>query len=142
MTYELWVLALNAVVLLVLYGMQGADTVLNAPAWGLVGARDQDREGSDFTGRARRTVKNQIEAVAVFAPLVLIAHMLEVSNTLTVWGAGLFLGARVLYVPLYLPGAPFIAAAILVVVSLMIFSFATRGLTLASGDKKVTAKDA
>ena len=43
--------------------------------------------------------------------------------------------------PVYLPGAPFVAAAILVVVSLMIFSFATRGLTLASGDK-AGAKDA
>jgi len=107
MTYELWVLALNAVILLVLYAMQGGDTVLNAPAWGL-GARDQDREGSVFTGRARRTVKNQIEAVAVFAPLVLVAHMLEVSNTLTVWGAGLFLGARVFYVPLYLLGVPYL----------------------------------
>ena len=107
MSYELWVLALNAVILLVLYGIQGADTVLHAPTWGL-GARDQHREGSVFTGRARRTVTNQIEAVAVFAPLVLIAHMLEVSNTLTVWGAGLFLGARVLYVPLYLLGVPYL----------------------------------
>jgi len=107
MTYELWVLALNAVILLVLYGMQGADTVLNAGKWGL-GARDEAREGSVFTGRARRTVQNQIEAMATFAPLVLVAHMLGISDTLTVWGAGLFLGARVFFVPLYLLGVPFL----------------------------------
>lgn len=105
MTYELWVLALNAVILLVLYGLQGADTVLNAGKWGL-GARDEAREGSVFTGRARRTVQNQIEAMAAFAPLVLVAHLLGVSDNLTVWGAGLFLGARVLFVPLYLLGVP------------------------------------
>lgn len=107
MTYELWVLALNAVILLVLYGVQGADTVLNAPKWGL-GARDEPREGSAFTGRARRTVQNQIEAVAVFAPLVLIAHVLGISNGLTVWGAGLFLGARVFYVPAYFLGVAYL----------------------------------
>ena len=107
MTYELWVLALNAVILLVLYGMQGADTVLNAGKWGL-GARDEAREGSVFTGRARRTVQNQVEAMATFAPLVLVAHMLGISDTLTVWGAGLFLGARVFFVPLYLLGVPFL----------------------------------
>ena len=107
MTYELWVLALNAVILLVLYGMQGTDTVLNAGKWGL-GARDEVREGSVFTNRAQRTVRNQIEAMAVFAPLVLIAHVLGLSNTLTVWGAGLFLGARVFFVPLYLLGVSYL----------------------------------
>ncbi len=111
MSYELWVLALNAVILLVLYGLQGADTVLNAPAWGL-GARDGPREGSVFTGRARRTVANQIEALAVFAPLVLIAHVLEISNTMTIWGAGLFLGARIFYVPAYLLGIPYLRTLI------------------------------
>jgi len=111
MSYELWVLALNVVILLALYGMQGMDTVLNAPAWGL-GARDTEREGSAFTGRARRTVRNQIEAIAVFAPLVLVAHVLEISNTLTVWGAGLFLGARVFYVPAYLLGLPYVRTLI------------------------------
>ena len=108
MTYELWVLALNAVILLVLYGMQGADTVLNAGKWGL-GARDEAREGSVFTGRARRTVQNQIEAIAVFAPLALVAHLLGLSeHQLVVWGAGLFLGARVFFVPLYLLGVPYL----------------------------------
>ncbi len=111
MSYELWVLALSAVILLVLYGMQGMDTVLNAPGWGL-GARDADREGSVFTGRARRTVRNHIEAIAVFAPLVLVAHMLGISNTLTIWGAGLFLGARVFYVPAYLLGIPYLRTLI------------------------------
>lgn len=107
MTYELWVLALNVVILLTLYAIQGADTVINAPKWGL-GARDQARQGSAFTGRARRTVQNQIEAMAAFAPLVLVAHVLDLSGPLTVWGAGLFLGARVLFVPLYLLGVPYL----------------------------------
>jgi len=111
MSYELWVLALNAVILLALYGLQGADTVLNAPKWGL-GARDEGREGSAFTGRARRTVNNQIEAMAVFAPLVLIANALVISNTLTVWGAGLFLGSRILYAPVYLLGIPYLRTLI------------------------------
>lgn len=107
MTYELWVAALNAVVLLVLYGLQGADTVLNAPKWGL-GARDEARVGSLFASRARRTVQNQIEAMAAFVPLVLIAHVLGVSSPLTVWGAGLFFGSRIFFAPLYLLGVPYL----------------------------------
>ena len=103
MTYELWVLALNAVLLLVLYVIQGGYTTVTAPKWG-VGARDAARDPSVFAGRAERTVRNQIEALAVFAPLVLIAHVLGISNDLTVWGAGLFLGARVAFVPLYFLG--------------------------------------
>lgn len=107
MTYELWVLALNAVILLVLYGAQGLDTVLNAPKWGL-GARDDMRDASNYAGRLSRTVRNQIEAIAVFAPLVLIAHLLELSSEMTIWAAGLFLGARVLYAPLYLLGIAYL----------------------------------
>lgn len=111
MSYELWVLALNAVILLALYGLQGADTVLNAPKWGL-GARDEGRTASVFTGRAQRTVRNQIEALAVFGPLVLVAHIAGISSELTVWGAGLFLGARVLFVPLYLLGTPYLRTVV------------------------------
>ena len=107
MTYELWVLALCAVLLLVLYLIQGVYTTITAPKWG-VGARDGAREQSVFSGRANRTVQNHIEAMAVFAPLVLIAHVLGISNHLTVWGAGLFLGARVFFVPLYFMGVPWL----------------------------------
>ena len=111
MTYELWVLALNAVILLLLYATQGGFTTVTAPAWGL-GARDQTREPSVFADRAARTVRNQIEAVAVFAPLVIVAHLIGLSNSLTVWGAGMFLGSRVLFVPLYLLGVPYLRTLI------------------------------
>ena len=107
MSYELWVVAVNAVILLLLYGLQGTDTILNAAAWGL-GARDEERERSAVSARAVRTVRNQIEAMMAFVPLVLVAQHVGISNQLTIWGAGLFLGARVLFVPLYLLGVPYL----------------------------------
>lgn len=107
MIYELWVLALCAVLLLALYLIQGVYTTITAPKWG-VGARDEAREKSVFAGRLDRTVQNHIEAMMVFAPLVLIAHALGISNDLTTWGAGLFLGARVAFVPLYFLGVPWL----------------------------------
>lgn len=107
MTYELWVLALNAVMLLALYLIQGVYTTVTAPKWG-VGARDETRAASVFSGRADRTVRNHIEAMMVFMPLVLIAHLLGISSELTKWGAGLFLGARVAFVPLYFLGVPWL----------------------------------
>lgn len=111
MSYELWVLALNAVILLALYGLQGTHVTLTAPAWGF-SARDGERPGSLFAERSARVVRNQIEAVAAFAPLVLIGHVLDIHTALTVWGAGLFLGARVLYVPLYLAGIPMVRSVV------------------------------
>ena len=107
MTYELWVLVLTSIMLLVLYLMQGMYTTVKAPKWG-VGARDDTRAPSVFAGRAERTVRNHIEAMMVFAPLVLVAHQIGVSNSLTVWGAGLFLGGRLLFVPLYLLGVSYL----------------------------------
>ena len=105
MSYELWVLALTALMLLVLYLIQGGYTTFTAPQWG-VGARDGSRDPSVFAGRAERTVRNHIEALMVFAPLVLVADAAGVSNSLTIWGAGLFLGARLAFVPAYLLGIP------------------------------------
>lgn len=105
MSYELWVLVITSLMLLALYLMQGAYTTVKAPKWG-ISARDEVGAPSVFSGRAERTVRNHIEALMVFAPLVLVAHLAGVSNSLTVWGAGLFLGSRLLFVPLYLLGVP------------------------------------
>lgn len=76
----------------------------------LAGARDgieQVTEGVMLC-RARRANQNMVEALLLFAPLVLVAHATGRLNEMTEIGAGLFLGARLVYAPLYWFGVPWV----------------------------------
>jgi uncharacterized MAPEG superfamily protein len=48
----------------------------------------------------------------VFAAAVLIAHVAGREGTLTLWGTGLYLAARVIYLPLYAAGIPFVRSLV------------------------------
>lgn len=111
MTIELTMLAAVAILTFALIGFQGALVPINQGfGWGL-GARDEPRDISALQGRAARTIANQIEGIAVFAPLVLIAHLAGVSTILTIWGAAIYFGARLSFAVLYLAGVPVLRSA-------------------------------
>jgi len=59
-----------------------------------------------FTGRLQRAEKNLFETLPLFIGAVLIAHVAGRESAHTVWGASLYLGARIVYVPLYAFGVP------------------------------------
>jgi uncharacterized MAPEG superfamily protein len=61
-----------------------------------------------LTGRLMRAQANLFETLPVFAIAVLIAHMARREGPLTLTGAWLYLIARVVYVPLYAAGIPFV----------------------------------
>lgn len=106
MTFELTMLVAAAVLTFFMVGFQGLLTPLNQGfGWGL-GSRDEPRDVSALQGRAARTVSNQLEAMTVFVPLVVAAHLAGISTPLTVWGAGLFVAARAIYWPIYWAGIP------------------------------------
>ena len=106
MAIELQAVVWTTVILFVLLFIQGMLVPLKQGfAWGL-GSRDESREITAFQGRATRTVSNHIEGMLMFVPLVLVAQMSGISSPLTVWGAGLYLGSRVVYAPLYMLGVP------------------------------------
>ena len=58
------------------------------------------------TARLKRAQANLFETLPLFAVAVLIAHVAGIHNSLTLYGAALYLGARVLYLPLYAFGIP------------------------------------
>ncbi|TCK29095.1 putative MAPEG superfamily protein [Ancylobacter aquaticus] len=58
------------------------------------------------TGRLQRAQANLFETLPVFAAVVLIAHVAGREGALTFWGAWLYLGARIVYLPLYALGVP------------------------------------
>lgn len=74
-----------------------------------VGARDNTQPLSGkLAGRLDRAFWNFLETFPFFATAVLMAAILGRHNWQTVLGAELYIAARVIYLPLYALGIPFI----------------------------------
>lgn len=72
-----------------------------------MGARDSAGPPvGKITGRLQRAQANLLETLPLFAAAVLIAHVTAQESALTLYGAALYLAARVLYLPLYAFGIP------------------------------------
>lgn len=65
-----------------------------------------------LTGRLMRAQGNLFETLPVFAVAILIAHAAGRESTLTLWGAWLYIIARVVYLPLYAAGIPFLRSLV------------------------------
>ncbi|MDQ7976745.1 MAPEG family protein [Paraburkholderia sp. SARCC-3016] len=80
------------------------------------GARDQPGAPvGKITGRLMRAQSNLFETLPVFAAAVLIAHVAGRDDAHTALGAWLYLCARVVYVPLYAAGVPYVRSLVWVV---------------------------
>ena len=67
-----------------------------------MGPRDADMPPlSPLAGRLKRAQDNLFETLPLFLAAVLIAHAADKNSVLTALGTQIFLGARVVYVPLY-----------------------------------------
>jgi uncharacterized MAPEG superfamily protein len=67
---------------------------------------------SEVTARLIRAQTNLFETLPVFAVAVIINHMVGREGALTLWGAWLYIVARVVYVPIYAAGIPFIRSLV------------------------------
>lgn len=63
-------------------------------------------------GRLQRALNNYLETFPFFAALVLVAQLVGVHSPLTEWGAFLYIGARVVYLPLYAVGVPLVRSLV------------------------------
>lgn len=61
-----------------------------------------------ITGRLERARNNLYETLPLFAAAILIAHVAGRENALTLYGAWMYLVARIVYVPLYAFGVPYV----------------------------------
>ena len=106
MTFELLSVVGAVGILFFLLMYQGALVPINQGfGWGL-GSRDKAQEFTAMQGRAARAVANHLEGLAMFVPLVLVAHIANVSTELTVLGCIVFLVSRAAFAILYLAGVP------------------------------------
>ena len=74
-----------------------------------VGARDGDLRPSGMAGRLDRAQRNFLETFPIFAVAVLLLEQLDrAGSALGVWGALISLAGRVLVLPLYAAGLPWV----------------------------------
>ena len=79
MTHELTMVVYTAILLFIMIGFQGGVGLLNnGLKWG-GGARDVAAKPSVLHGRATRAVRNHIEALCMFVPIVLALNAAGIS---------------------------------------------------------------
>jgi uncharacterized MAPEG superfamily protein len=98
-------LALAQVVIAVL----GATMQVGLPA--LAGNREDLPAATGWAGRAKRAHLNMLESLAIFAILVLVAHVAGRANATTALGATIFFWSRAAYAIIYLAGIPWLRTA-------------------------------
>jgi uncharacterized MAPEG superfamily protein len=113
MTTELtllcWTLVLALVHVLITAAFRTQETGL---AWNM-GARDTAAPPMrPVTARLQRAQANLFETLPLFAAAVLIAHAGGREGAMTLLGCQLYLGARVLYLPLYAAGIPMVRSVV------------------------------
>ena len=98
-----WTLVLALVQIMLVATLRTAETGLTYN----MGPRDAPAPPPrPVTARMQRAQANLFETLPLFAAAVLIAHVGGREGELTLWGCYAYLGARVLYVPLYAFGVP------------------------------------
>ena len=104
MSVELLMLVYSVGLLLVILLAQGAVGVLANGVAAQAGPRDNLPEPSVLHARMTRLRSNMIENLLMFTPIVLVAHVIGVTNETTVLGAQLFFGARLAHAMIYVLG--------------------------------------
>jgi uncharacterized MAPEG superfamily protein len=104
MTTELWILVAAALLCLALPLVYGPLYIHQAGNAIVQGNREGAPEPTGAAGRGLRAHRNLLENLLPFAVAVLVARVAGVSDGLTVAGAWLFLGARVVHAITYVAG--------------------------------------
>jgi uncharacterized MAPEG superfamily protein len=87
----------------------GATLQVGLPA--LAGNREGLPPVTGWAGRAQRAHRNMLESLVLFAVLVLIAVVTNKANAATLFGAQVFVWARVAYAAIYILGIPWLRTA-------------------------------
>jgi uncharacterized MAPEG superfamily protein len=88
----------------------GAQSVVGLPA--LAGNREHLPPIGGWPDRAARAHRNMLESFALFVALVLVARVAGKANGTTALGSELFFWARLIYVPVYIIGIPWVRTGV------------------------------
>jgi len=102
LTYVVYMTCLTFLVILLGAFLRNREWTAEGLKAGL-GNRDELPEATPLGGRAERAAANSIEALLLFVPLALVAHLAGRDEAVLL-GAQVFFWARIAYVPIYLAG--------------------------------------
>ncbi len=111
MTTEVLMLAATGGLLFLLTVIQGTRNVL---VLGLPTAAGNQHDIAPWTGwndRLNRAIRNLIEAIAIFAPIVIAVQISGLNNETTAMGAQIFVIARIAHAVVYTLGVPWVRTA-------------------------------
>ena len=113
MTAELTYLAWTLVLALIYIGLPSQLRTLETGTAYNASARDEAGPPVGlYTGRLQRAQANLFETLPLFIGAVLIAHVAGREGWLTGWGVALYFWARVVYLPLYALGIPYVRSLV------------------------------
>lgn len=112
-TPELTMLSLTLVLAFVHIFLPAAGrTIANGVAWN-AGPRDGvPQRAGVITERLERAQANLWETLPLFIGAVLIAHAADKTGALTFWGTQAYFWGRLVYIPLYAVGVPFLRSVV------------------------------
>jgi len=113
MTPEIILLAFTLILAIVQIGAAGVARTAELGARWNAGPRDGEAPPpGDLAGRLMRAQANLFETLPLFIGAVLIASIEGKFGVLTFWGTHLYFFARLIYVPLYAFGVPYIRSLV------------------------------
>ena len=119
---EILVLALGVVVLFVHISLQGILATLElGTKWNASPRDERIVVRGPVAGRAERALRNYLETFPALVALALALVVLNKTGGLGATGAWIWLLARVVYIPLYLLGIPYIRSAVWTVSAVGLF---------------------
>ena len=109
MTPEFIMLALTLILAIVQIGWAGAARTAELGAKWNAGPRDGETPPpGKLAGRLIRAQANLFETLPLFAAAVIMAHIAGKDGFLTLVGAALYFFGRLIYLPLYALGTPYV----------------------------------
>lgn len=113
MTPEFTFLALTLILALAQIGAAGMARTAELGAKWNAGPRDGVAPPpGKLAGRLMRAQANLFETLPLFAAAVIMAEIAGKTGTLTLWGAGLYFAARLVYLPLYALGVAYLRSLV------------------------------
>ena len=113
MTTELillaWTLVLALLQIMLTANLRTAETGIQYNASARDGEAPPPRA---VTARLQRAQANLFETLPLFIGAVLIAHVSGSEGDLTLWGCWMYLVARIVYIPLYAAGIPYVRSLV------------------------------
>lgn len=115
MTPELTVLALAALLQFAQFALMAVPLNIQLGPKYTAGPRDTAPELSGLAGRLYRAFNNHFEALILFTIAVIVVTLSKTTTPFTAICAWTYLISRILYVPAYASGIPFLRSAFFVI---------------------------